>query len=110
MQVCGLATCDESERRGASLGRCSDASPDAFTVLHDAFLAGGAFVHVPAGVVVEQPIVVLHWSEGDGLATFPHTLVVGRARAPRSRCSTASARRPTPAAGAPGCSSTRSSS
>ena len=28
-----------------------------------------------AGVVVEQPIVVLHWSEGDGLATFPHTLI-----------------------------------
>ena len=62
-----------SSRGSAS---CSDASPDAFTVLHDAFLAGGAFVQVPAGVVVEQPIVVLHWSEGDGLASFPHTLVV----------------------------------
>ena len=23
-----------------------------------------------------KPIVVLHWSEGDGLASFPHTLVV----------------------------------
>ena len=57
-----------------ALGQCSDASPDAFTVLHDAFLAGGALIQVPAGVVVEQPIVVLHWSEGDGLATFPHTL------------------------------------
>ena len=45
-------------------------------MLHDAFLAGGAFVHVPAGVVVEKPIVVLHWSDGDGLASFPHTLVV----------------------------------
>ncbi len=31
---------------------------------------------VPAGVVVEKPIVVLHWSDGDGLASFPHTLVV----------------------------------
>ncbi len=58
------------------MGTCSDASPDAFTVLHDAFLAGGAFVKVPRGVVVERPIVVLHWSEGDGLASFPHTLVV----------------------------------
>ena len=27
-------------------------------------------------MVVEQPIVVLHWSEGDGEASFPHTLVV----------------------------------
>ena len=44
--------------------------------LHDAFLPGGAFIRVPAGVVVDLPIVVLHWSDGDGLASFPHTLVV----------------------------------
>ncbi len=73
--VCGLATC-EAEDVGRWLGRCSDTSPDAFTVLHDAFLAGGAFLRVPAGVVVEKPIVVLHWSDGDELASFPHTLVV----------------------------------
>jgi len=73
--VCGLATCDEADVT-AVLGSCSQASPDAFTVLHDAFLAGGAFVKVPAGVVVDKPIIVLHWSEGEGLATFPHTLVV----------------------------------
>ena len=77
----GRAWCAASPRARPTssrrwLGRCSDASPDAFTALHDAFLAGGAFVQVPAGVVVEQPIVVLHWSEGDGLASFPHTLVV----------------------------------
>jgi Fe-S cluster assembly protein SufD len=75
VELCGLATCDLDSVAGA-LGACSDASPDAFTVLHDAFLAGGAFVKVPRGVVVDQPIVVLHWSEGDGLASFPHTLVV----------------------------------
>jgi Fe-S cluster assembly protein SufD len=75
VRVCGLATCDLVDVEDV-LGVCSDASPDAFTRLHDAFLAGGALVRVPAGVVVEQPIVVLHWSEGDGLATFPHTLVV----------------------------------
>jgi Fe-S cluster assembly protein SufD len=69
-----LANGDESVR--AALGTCSAASPDAFTQLHDAFLLGGAFVSVPAGVVVDKPIVVLHWSEGDGLATFPHTLVL----------------------------------
>jgi Fe-S cluster assembly protein SufD len=72
--VCGLATCDEADLAGV-LGACSDSSPDAFTVLHDAFLAGGAFIQVPAGVVVDKPIIVLHWSEGEGLATFPHTLV-----------------------------------
>jgi Fe-S cluster assembly protein SufD len=61
------------------LGKASGATPDAFTTLHDAFLAGGAFILVPAGVVVEEPILVLHWSEGDRRASFPHTLVaVGR--------------------------------
>src|SRR5215217_4957963 len=73
--VCGLATCEEADVAEA-LGSCSQASPDAFTVLHDAFLAGGAFIKVPAGVVVDKPIIVLHWSEGEALVTFPHTLVV----------------------------------
>jgi Fe-S cluster assembly protein SufD len=75
VRVCGIATCDADEI-ASTLGTCSDASPDAFTILHDAFLAGGAFVKVPRGVAIERPIVVLHWSEGDGLASFPHTLVV----------------------------------
>jgi Fe-S cluster assembly protein SufD len=75
VRVCDIATCDDELVR-ESLGRASAATADAFTVLHDAFLAGGAFVYVPDGVVVEQPIVVLHWSEGDGEASFPHTLVV----------------------------------
>src|SRR5439155_7778799 len=80
VRVCGIATCDADEI-AATLGACSDASPDAFTTLHDAFLAGGAFVKVPRGVVIERPIVVLHWSEGDGLASFPHTLVVAEENA-----------------------------
>lgn len=72
--VCGLATCDR-DLVEPWLGQASSASSDPFTTLHDAFLVGGAFVHVPAGVVVDRPIVVLHWAEGDGLASFPHTLV-----------------------------------
>ncbi len=75
VSVCGLATC-EATAVGEFLGRASTQSEDAFTVLHDAFLAGGAFVHVPDGVVVDRPIVVLHWCDGEGLASFPHTLVV----------------------------------
>ncbi|MCZ7527416.1 MAG: Fe-S cluster assembly protein SufD [Acidimicrobiia bacterium] len=75
LEVCGIDACEEASVRGV-LGACSDASPDAFTALHDAFLAGGALVRVPPGVVVEKPVVVLHWSEGEGLASFPHTLVV----------------------------------
>lgn len=75
VRVCDLATCDRDEV-ASWLGSTSDASPDAFTVLHDAFLAGGACVIVPDGVVVDRPLVVLHWSDLDGVATFPHTLVV----------------------------------
>lgn len=78
VRVCDLATCTEADLR-ESLGTCSDASPDAFTVLHDAFLAGGAYIGVPDGVVVDRPIVVLHWAEGEGLASFPHTLLVAGA-------------------------------
>jgi Fe-S cluster assembly protein SufD len=74
VRACGIATC-EADLVSDLIGRASSASEDAFTVLHDAFLAGGAFVHVPAGVVVEDPILVLHWCEGDGRASFPHTLV-----------------------------------
>jgi Fe-S cluster assembly protein SufD len=73
--VCGIARCDPTLIE-PWLGSVSDASPDAFTILHDAFLAGGVFVHVPRGVAVAQPIVVVHWADGDGLASFPHTLVV----------------------------------
>src|SRR4051812_31666507 len=73
VRVCDLATCgdDVSEIVGAA----SKTSEDAFTVLHDAFLSGGALIQVPAGVVIEDPILVLHWCEGDGRASFPHTLV-----------------------------------
>jgi len=75
VRVCGLAECEEADV-ASLLGQCSGASEDAFVTLHDAFLPGGAFVRVPDGVVIDRPIVVLHWSDGDGLAAFPHTLVV----------------------------------
>jgi Fe-S cluster assembly protein SufD len=74
VRICDIAMCDEESLRDL-LGRVSGATSDAFTTLHDAFLAGGAFIEVPAGVVVEHPILVLHWSEGDARASFPHTLV-----------------------------------
>src|SRR6266550_1396755 len=59
----------------AALGACADGSPDAFTVLNDAFLAGGALISVPDGMVVEHPIVVEHWVCGAGGASFPRTVV-----------------------------------
>lgn len=76
VRVCGLATCGADDEVRAVLGSVSADAEDAFTVMHDAFLPGGALVWVPDGVVIGDPIVVVHWSEGDGEASFPHTLVV----------------------------------
>ena len=56
-------------------GAAADGSPDAFTVLNDAFTAGGTLISVPDGMVVEHPIVVEHWVAGAGAASFPRTVV-----------------------------------
>jgi Fe-S cluster assembly protein SufD len=45
-----------------------------FAALHAAFLGDGACIHVPEGVEVEEPIVVVH--AAGGAAVFPHTLVI----------------------------------
>jgi Fe-S cluster assembly protein SufD len=71
--VVDMATLAEAPE---ALGRCADASPDTFLHLHDAFLQGGVVITVPAGVFVEAPIVVKHCFEGDGVASFPRTVVV----------------------------------
>ncbi|HEY5227545.1 MAG TPA: Fe-S cluster assembly protein SufD [Opitutaceae bacterium] len=47
-----------------------------FAALHEAFVGDGAFIHVPKGVEVTKPIVVVHSASGAGAAVFPHTLVV----------------------------------
>lgn len=47
-----------------------------FAALHEAFLEDGAFIYAPKGVEIAQPIGVFHYAAGDGVALFPHTLVV----------------------------------
>ncbi len=44
--------------------------------LHTAFVADGAFVYVPKGVEVAEPIVITHLASGAGTTVFPHTLVI----------------------------------
>ncbi|MGB2757428.1 MAG: Fe-S cluster assembly protein SufD [Acidimicrobiia bacterium] len=73
--VAGVETI-EGGRIESEFGRLTTQSADAFTTLHDAFVAGGAFIHVPEGVVVDKPIVIVHWCEGIGRASFPHTLIL----------------------------------
>ena len=45
-----------------------------FAALHAAFVQDGAFIHVPAGVEIDKPIILVH--RADGGAAFPHTLVI----------------------------------
>jgi Fe-S cluster assembly protein SufD len=47
-----------------------------FAALHEAFVQDGAFIFVPKGVELEQPILVVHSVSGAGSAVFPHTLVI----------------------------------
>jgi Fe-S cluster assembly protein SufD len=47
-----------------------------FTAMHGAFRTGGSFVHVPAGRKVELPLQTLTYVDRDGLAVFPHTILV----------------------------------
>ena len=42
-----------------------------------AFWTGGAFLHVPAGVVVEEPFEIVYAIERPGVAQYGRTLVVG---------------------------------
>ncbi|QYM77536.1 Fe-S cluster assembly protein SufD [Horticoccus luteus] len=52
-----------------------------FTALHVAFLRDGAFVYVPRGVEIADPILITHVMAGSGTAVFPHTLVVAEENA-----------------------------
>jgi Fe-S cluster assembly protein SufD len=53
-----------------------EAGQDKFTALHQALHSGGAFVWVPDGAELEQPIRLTHWLDGAGMATHPATVVV----------------------------------
>lgn len=44
--------------------------------LHVAFVGDGAFIYVPKGVELTEPIVVSHYVAGANKAVFPHTLVI----------------------------------
>lgn len=49
---------------------------DKFAALHEAFLENGAFVFVPKGIELAEPLAVHHEAKDAGTAVFPHTLVV----------------------------------
>jgi Fe-S cluster assembly protein SufD len=72
---------DEAVARHRHLlqGRLHGAVPTSrtrFTALHGAFRSGGTFVFVPRNVRVELPLQTLTYVDRDGMAVFPHTLLI----------------------------------
>lgn len=57
------------------LGTVSSESSDAFVLLNESLSVGGVYVRVPKGVVVQKPIVIMHWCEGENAAVFPRTFI-----------------------------------
>jgi len=57
----------------ASFGSTLAATPAKFAELTTAFVSSGIFIHVPAGLVVEEPIRITYRLEAG--ASFPYTLV-----------------------------------
>jgi Fe-S cluster assembly protein SufD len=69
-----------AERRPDLLeGRVNEAVPTdrtRFTALHGAFRTGGTLVYVPAGMKVDLPLQTFTFVDREGLAVFPHTVIV----------------------------------
>jgi Fe-S cluster assembly protein SufD len=70
------ATAAGDPRLAERLHRAVPASRTRFTALHAAFRSGGTFVFVPRNVRVELPLQTLTYVDRDGMAVFPHTLLV----------------------------------
>jgi Fe-S cluster assembly protein SufD len=51
------------------------ADDDVFGQLNEAFSAEPVVLSVPAGVAVDQPLVVVHWTDRDGLLVLPRLVV-----------------------------------
>jgi len=54
------------------LGRYADATSHAFVALNTAFFEDGAFIEVPKGAVLQEPLHILHISHGGGRASVSH--------------------------------------
>ena len=72
---------DDPDVVARHLGTIADFDARAFPALNTAFLEDGAFVHVPEGVVIEEPLLLLFVSVADGaVMAHPRTLVIAGAR------------------------------
>jgi len=80
VRVQSLAEALASDRKALEphLGRYADTSRDAFAALNTALMEDGAYVAIPRGVVLDQPIHLLYVSVpgGEPMATHPRNLIL----------------------------------
>lgn len=77
--VCALgeALARAPEPLSAHLGRYADPAANAFAALNTAFMDEGAYIHVPAGVSLDAPVLLVYGTGGDRqVMTHPRNLVV----------------------------------
>jgi Fe-S cluster assembly protein SufD len=74
VKVAGLAQALSSDGNLVEqhLGRYVDQQRDSFAALNTAFAEDGAYVDVPRGVIVEEPIWLLYISTADGIPVMNH--------------------------------------
>ncbi|MBI3951555.1 MAG: Fe-S cluster assembly protein SufD [Acidobacteria bacterium] len=81
VQGLGTILTSDPERLLPHLARYASWEEHAFVALNTAFIEDGAFVYIPKGMVVEDPIHLLFISTGDQQPTISHprTLIVAEA-------------------------------
>jgi Fe-S cluster assembly protein SufD len=67
-----LAWKDHGPQLERHLGRHADAKTHAFVALNSAFFEDGAYIEIPKGVVLQNPLHVLQISHGGGGRTLSH--------------------------------------
>jgi Fe-S cluster assembly protein SufD len=51
-----------------------------FEALHRSYCKAGMLLFVPKGVEIELPLKAFYWMDGEGVSSFPHTLIVAEAQ------------------------------
>lgn len=76
-----LALSSDSAFLEKHLGRYADTQRNAFAALNQAFFLDGAFIHVPEGVTVEEPIqlVFISTAKQPGASVHPRNLIIAEA-------------------------------
>ncbi len=72
----GQALLTHPEQVVTYLDRLKGLEDNPFTARNSAFWENGAFVYLPRGAVVEQPLHLIFFATGDAIASYPRSLIV----------------------------------